>query len=755
MAERDDGFLAPLDIKDKAEAYVKELRIAEDTNYDEADNKYDAIRHIGASLALYAQYPDLASDVILGAKEYVGSIGDPRGKKMDLHNNAIGKELYKMLDEEQADNLTTEQALEIAKSYVEEWDLAEKEGRKLDLPEEMKPLMYYGATKEPESEDGGLYEIGPEGTWVEKAQMSDGGLMADPLVLSETAEEEAEPKMGVGEYVEGIRQFGEDLSPAGTAQAVIDTAKESYKLATGDEDASVMNLLMSGIGAIPGGKQAGKVIQASGRFGKQTPETTFGIGDTVAPPVDRRSAKKVKDVDGNIADFHGGMGAKVDDIYVGEDGKTKVVVRYTKDTDEINPETNTPVFEEVTQTFDADQAEKAGLEALVKGKQPEIIPVKLAESEDMAKLDRILTSEYRDPDDIAAVMEAIAGDLYQKGKLGDVKIGKRFKNQNGDIVEVTGVDADLAPYPAKELAGKSDRIYFEVGVNKPVGVRIQYNNLTKGTQGSDIFDSFKNKKYEEVTGELKAVEQPKTGLMADELTAVEPMEVGFDEALQSGKFLKNYDNTVATDMAERAKTARTGARGETDLLMAEVPEGTRVGVRLNLNSKIEGMPKGLDKLQTLHKGTYSGKAMSYQPYVVLRDVKFNVSQPGRTGIAANAKGIDTPEAKNKFPMSSADGEYVPNANLLEGNTDDLVEIGFNPVEYHLFYDLNTGQAVKGADEAMVIGDRVYARGVKYWKKSEAPEPKPTKSGVDVPSKVRFKEMNTGGLMSDAYNRAES
>lgn len=514
---------------------------------------------------------------------------------------------------------------------------------------------------------------------------------------------------------------------------------------------------VTGVGAdIAGTALGSNVISAGSRFGKKTPQTSFGIGDRVAPPDDIRSAKKVKDVEGRVADFHSGTNAKVDDIYVGEDGKTKVVVRYMKDTDEIDPETNTPVFEEVTQTFDADQAEKAGLETLVKGKQPEIIPAKIFDEEQTEKVNNVMFKDYFfDTDEDIDLGKAVAGVLYEAGKFDDITLGKKFKNTNGEIVEVIDFDTVPAPYPTKELSGKSDRIYFEVGLDKPLGVLVRYKNLTKGTEGSDIFDNFKGGKYEEVTGELKAVEQPKTGLMADELSAAEPMEVGFDEALASGKFLKNYDNNVATEMAERAKTARTGARGETDLLMADVPEGTQVGVRLNLNSKIEGMPKGLDKLQTLHKGTYSGKAMSYQPYVVLRNVKFNVSQPGRTGIAANVKGIDTPEAKNKFPMSSADGEYVPNANLLEGNTDDLVEIGFNPVDYHLFYDLSTGQAVKGADEAMVIGDRVYARNVEYWKKSEAPEPKPTKSGVDVPSKIRYKEMNVGGLMLDEYNRVDT
>ena len=611
-----------------------------------------------------------------------------------------------------------------------------------------------------------------------------GGLMDDPLILSETAEEEAEPKMGVGEYVEGIRQFGEDLSPAGTAQAVIDTAKESYKLATGDEDASVMNLLMSGIGAIPGGKQAGKVIQASGRFGKQTPETTFGIGDTVAPPVDRRSAKKVKDVDGNIADFHGGMGAKVDDIYVGEDGKTKVVVRYTKDTDEINPETNTPVFEEVTQTFDADQAEKAGLEALVKGKQPEIIPVKLAESEDMAKLDRILTSEYQDPDDIAAVMEAIAGDLYQKGKLGDVKIGKRFKNQNGDIVEVTGVDADLAPYPAKELAGKSDRIYFEVGVNKPVGVRIQYNNLTKGTQGSDIFDSFKNKKYEEVTGELKAVEQPKTGLMADDIpeSVVGKLDVEEPEfkKLQSewkSRTGKGENKEVSRRFEEMTEAARKVQDGELsvtefrkiadstkpvtewdsvpkpasyeDMFFAldsrkrtkpflgydiELENGVRTTSRLDIPAYTENDVW----VVTLKGGKDAADGQTvYAPAVRLKNVDLFQDEPKQI------KSLKIAAGGGKGPHAVISGDYVKESvddtyKLAQEalNNKAWTQVGYDPTRRGYFYDRKTMEPILSGDDMVQVGPLVLLKNAKKGN----------------PEDFKF---NAGGLMSDEYNRAES
>ena len=192
MAERDTGFLAPFTISDKATDYARALRKEEDTNYDETDNKYDAIRHIGGVLALYSQYPDMASDIVTGGKEILDKYllgGSDESREMDEHNNEIARELYRMLPEEDAQNLTTEQALEIAKSYVEEWELAEKEGREIDLPESMKPMMIYGKTKEPaEMAEGGLM-LAPGGA-VAKAVKS--AVAPTAIALGMTTSEEAE-----------------------------------------------------------------------------------------------------------------------------------------------------------------------------------------------------------------------------------------------------------------------------------------------------------------------------------------------------------------------------------------------------------------------------------------------------------------------------------------------------------------------------------------------------------------------------------
>ena len=65
---------------------------------------------------------------------------------------------------------------------------------------------------------------------------------------------------------------------------------------------------------------------------------------------------------------------------------------------------------------------------------------------------------------------------------------------------------------------------------------------------------------------------------------------------------------------------------------------------------------------------------------------------------------------------------------------------------HLFIDEATGQAVKSFDISTIFGDRVYAKGIKYWKKSDAPTPLNASDGSVLSSNVRYK-YKTGGLLS--------
>jgi len=229
-------------------------------------------------------------------------------------------------------------------------------------------------------------------------------------------------------------------------------------------------------------------------------------------------------------------------------------------------------------------------------------------------------------------------------------------------------------------------------------------------------------------------------------TVAEPLEIGINPATEGGALLKNYNMDTVSNIMDSASDATAGSTAANKLINATVEDGTKIGVRLNLNSNIPDMPAGLNKLQTLHKNNYNGKALSYQGVVTVEDAVFSVSQKGRQGIGARVNQIDVPEAKAKFPAMSVDGKYTSTRNVLEEMDDDVVEIAFNPKNTHLFYDVSTGQAVKSADVATVIGDRVYAKGVTYWKKSEAPEPLKASDGTELPNEIRYK-FKQGGLVS--------
>lgn len=238
------------------------------------------------------------------------------------------------------------------------------------------------------------------------------------------------------------------------------------------------------------------------------------------------------------------------------------------------------------------------------------------------------------------------------------------------------------------------------------------------------------------------------------LTPSKPLSIGIDESLADGSKLKNYSMKDIEELDSLLPTASAGTKAADQLIGAEVAEGTKSGVRLNLNSKIEGSSDpSLSKLQTIHQNNYDGKALSYAPYVTLEDVTFSVNQKRRVGIASKIKGLDVPEARNKTPAMSVDGSYTKLRNILKEMDDDVVEIGVNPANQHLFVDLKTGQAVKGADIATVIGDRVYAKGVTYFKKSEAPDPLAASDGTDIGSTVRYRR-NVGGKVLNVLKRKQ-
>lgn len=226
---------------------------------------------------------------------------------------------------------------------------------------------------------------------------------------------------------------------------------------------------------------------------------------------------------------------------------------------------------------------------------------------------------------------------------------------------------------------------------------------------------------------------------------VPPLNIGASKYALDGNLKSNYTTETIKSFDDKLKNIKTaGSSDANKLIGVEVKDGTKVGIRKNLNSSTIDGEKGV--LQTIHTDNYNGKALSYQPYATVENVTFNVNQKHRQRIASRAKGLAVPEASGKFNMASVDGTYVSNRNLLKEGYD--TEISFNPALGHLYTDVATGQAVKSADTATVIGNRVFANGVTYWKRVDAPKPLDASDGTKLIGEVRYK-FKRGGLMARA------
>jgi len=223
-----------------------------------------------------------------------------------------------------------------------------------------------------------------------------------------------------------------------------------------------------------------------------------------------------------------------------------------------------------------------------------------------------------------------------------------------------------------------------------------------------------------------------------------PLEIGASKFALDGNLISKYDVNTIKMFDDLAVGARAGSARANAKIGKTVKDGTKIGIRKNLNSISTDGKKGI--LQTLHKNNYDGEALSYQPYATVENVVFDVNQKHRRRIASKARGLAVPESKSKFNMASVNGNYLSNRNLLKEGYE--TEIKFAPDKDHLFVDVKTGQGVKGAEMATVIGDRVFANGVTYWKKADAPNPLDASDGTKLTSEVRYR-FRRGGLMARA------
>lgn len=141
-------------VKDAATTYAKNLRIKENRNRDEVDNRYDAIRHIGGTMGLLQKYPDWAANAMLSANEFTSAKGP--GKDMDEHNNTVGTELFNSLSDEDKDSMSMTDLMELAESHLSKVEKAELVGDLEGIPESLRPVYSFKEGTIPEYNAGGF-----------------------------------------------------------------------------------------------------------------------------------------------------------------------------------------------------------------------------------------------------------------------------------------------------------------------------------------------------------------------------------------------------------------------------------------------------------------------------------------------------------------------------------------------------------------------------------------------------------------------
>lgn len=155
------------EIKQEAGMYAKQAAERENTNA--LENKFDAIRHIGGTMALYNKYPEIVASSLLTVNEFLGEGG--ASQQMDETNNAVALELYKTIPSDKRSKMSTSDFMAYAETFVNQYEQDVEAGR--EVPKERQPTLSSRPQQQKVKKKVQLYIIGPEGTWVPNPQHPD------------------------------------------------------------------------------------------------------------------------------------------------------------------------------------------------------------------------------------------------------------------------------------------------------------------------------------------------------------------------------------------------------------------------------------------------------------------------------------------------------------------------------------------------------------------------------------------------------
>ena len=206
-------------------------------------------------------------------------------------------------------------------------------------------------------------------------------------------------------------------------------------------------------------------------------------------------------------------------------------------------------------------------------------------------------------------------------------------------------------------------------------------------------------------------------LLAQKLQRNEITKQEYDAAVN--KYLPIYVFTSAKQPATDSEMSRALNVTQRQKINTPIPEGTRVGSRIDIDAKTRHKVAVVVLHEAKPKVTSpaAGKPLSYQSTVILNNPKFAVGREEETlKIAAGKKKNSLQTIEGELVNMSPEETYRMAQAAM--NNPDYVQVGFDPFRHSYFWNRKTTMPVISASQIIQIGDMVLAKNPVFGEKSQ-------------------------------------
>lgn len=323
----------------------------------------------------------------------------------------------------------------------------------------------------------------------------------------------------------------------------------------------------------------------------------------------------------------------------------------------------------------------------------------------------IVPQAPEEPDQRIDKMTGLPYDQQAGGAFVDEE--DRLKFMSGGIQAIVKkIISKGADDVIEDAVSRSAKVADDVVVNEPI----------KETLPEVTTDSVTDLKpsYERPKGTLKEtipeVQKAYDGLKAGNITSNE-----YDNIVNNTVY--PYESVPIPETNEAMSNALTLAQAKKLNIVFE--EGQEVGIRLDINAYLKKAPNNA-WVPTIHVGR---KAMGHQATVSIKNADFTM--PKGNTVSKKESGADfaqkVMEGQSKFPFAQVNGNYInrtteENYKLAQEalNSDEWIQVGFDPRRHSFFYDRVTGQPIAAAEEVIQVGPLVLAKKATYADRSLYP-----------------------------------